>query len=169
MSGGFTYGPIGATCPAHQVWAAQPLGFRRFEQTVPIGRGDAVWQAAAAAVLEWGTKRRSGFRVSPAGRVSVGADYRITAGWGPARVHEPVRVVDVVDTADRAGFAYGTLSGHPVSGEEAFVVHRDADGNVYFTLRSLTRQAPRGPWRMAFPLLLIVQRYFRRRYLRALP
>jgi len=101
-------------------------------------------------------------------RVVEGAEYRITAAWGPLAVREPVRVVAVVDTADRCGFAYGTLPGHPVSGEEAFVVHRAADGTVALTLRSLTRPAPDGPWRPAFPLLLLAQRHFRRRYLRAL-
>ncbi|MBU8820992.1 DUF1990 domain-containing protein, partial [Mycolicibacterium goodii] len=40
---------------------------------------------------------------------------------------------------DRCGFAYGTLHGHPVCGEEAFIVHRDRAGTVFLTLRSLTR------------------------------
>jgi uncharacterized protein (UPF0548 family) len=54
-----------------------------------------------------------------------------------------------------------------VSGEEAFIVHRAADDEVRLTLRSLTR-ASRGGWRWAFPVLLVAQRYYRRRYLRAL-
>jgi uncharacterized protein (UPF0548 family) len=36
-----------------------------------------------------------------------------------------VRVVAVADEPDRCGFAYGTLPGHAVCGEEAFVVARD--------------------------------------------
>jgi uncharacterized protein (UPF0548 family) len=100
--------------------------------------------------------------------VAEGAEYRITAGWGPFVVQEPVRVVAVVDTVDRCGFAYGTLRGHPVSGEEAFIVHRNSLGAVSLTLRSLTRPAPGGIWRPTFPVLLLAQRFFRRRYLRAL-
>ena len=65
------------------------------------------------------------------------------------------------------GFAYGTLDGHPVSGEEAFVLHRGSDGDVRLTLRSLTRPG-RGAWRMIFPLALIAQRWYRWRYARAL-
>ncbi|TVY00241.1 DUF1990 family protein [Mycolicibacterium porcinum] len=78
------------------------------------------------------------------------------------------QVVAIVDGEDRCGFAYGTKRGHPVCGEEAFVVHRDGSGTVSMTLRSPTRPAPEGDWRVLFPELLIAQRYFRRRYLRAL-
>ncbi|BAC68794.1 hypothetical protein AQJ43_11085 [Streptomyces avermitilis] len=167
-----SYGPAGATCPGDESWHADGEGYRRYDRTVVIGHGDAHWRAAADAVLHWGIKRRSGFRVTPrsgAGeRVTEGAEYRITAAIGPLAVHEPVRVVAVVVTPERCGFAYGTLPGHPVSGEEAFVVHRTPDGAVALTLRSLTRPAPSGPWRALFPLLLVAQRFYRRRYLRSL-
>lgn len=81
---------------------------------------------------------------SPANTVVEGSVYQITASWGPFAVHEPVQVVAVVDDPDRCGFAYGTSWGHPVSGEEAFIVHRSPDGAVILTLRSLTRPAPTG-------------------------
>lgn len=162
-----SYEGAGFTEPSSETWP-MPEGFRRFERTVGIGRGDGAWAIAAGEVMTWGVKRRSGFRVTPAGVVTEGADYCITAGWGPLVVREPVRVVAVVETVDRCGFAYGTLRGHPVSGEEAFVVHRDSAGSVSLTIRSLTRPAPDGIWRPAFPVLLLAQRFFRRRYLRAL-
>ena len=79
----------------------------------------------------------------------------------------PCRVMYVIDQPDRRGFAYGTLPGHPVSGEEAFVVSRDADGAVRLTLRSLTGPGG-GEWGPLFPALLVAQRLYRRRYLRAL-
>ncbi|KAF0845999.1 uncharacterized protein (UPF0548 family) [Nocardia caishijiensis] len=163
-----TYAPAGATCPAESGWADEFGGFRRFETSVVIGRGERVWEEARQAVLCWGVKQRSGFRVVPDSRVVVGAEYRVSVGWGPLSVHEPVRVVAVVDNEDRCGFAYGTLPGHPVCGEEAFVVHRRPDGIVEFTLRSLTKPAPAGYWRRLFPILLVAQRHYRRRYLRAL-
>jgi uncharacterized protein (UPF0548 family) len=81
----------------------------------------------------------------------VGGDYWLIAALGSFSVREPVRVVAVVEDADRCGFAYGTLDGHPVSGEEAFVVHRAPDGTVPLTLRSLTR-APRGAGGSATPM-----------------
>ncbi|MBU8821253.1 DUF1990 domain-containing protein, partial [Mycolicibacterium goodii] len=77
--------------------------------------------------------------VYPDAAVSEGAKYRISLGHWPLVVHEPVQVVAVVSRPDRCGFAYGTLHGHPVCGEEAFIVHRDRAGTVFLTLRSLTR------------------------------
>ncbi|MFD6425350.1 DUF1990 family protein, partial [Streptomyces sp. NPDC060198] len=146
-----TYAPTGSTRPAETTWDDGLPGHRRREETVVVGYGDDDWRAASAAVLQWGVKVRSGFRVTPldgAGdRVVEGGDYRITVGRGPFSVREPVRVVAVVDTTDARGFAYGTLPGHPVSGEEAFVVRRAPDGRVTLTLRSLTAPAPTGPWR----------------------
>ncbi|MBN9199793.1 MAG: DUF1990 family protein, partial [Microbacterium chocolatum] len=67
----------------------------------------------------------------------------------------------------RVGFAYRTLPGHPVHGEEAFIVHRRG-AEVVFTVRSLTAPAPSGGWRWAYPLLRVAQVVARRRYLRAL-
>jgi uncharacterized protein (UPF0548 family) len=82
-------------------------------------------------------------------------------------VVEPVEVVSVVDEQDRVGFSYRTLPGHPVRGEEAFIVHREGE-EVRFTVRSLTRAAPDGFWRWAYPLLRIAQGLAHRRYLGAL-
>ncbi|MFV8142001.1 DUF1990 family protein [Mycolicibacterium senegalense] len=163
-----TYSGIGATTPGSDAWTVTANGFRRFQRTVAIGHGEAMWVFASGEVLRWGVKRRSGFRISPDADAEVGADYRISIGWGPFVVREPVQVVAVVDGPDRCGFAYGTLAGHPVSGEEAFIVHRDVGGTVFLTLRSLTRAAPAGWWRLMFPALLVAQRMFRRRYLRSL-
>lgn len=168
MSAELTYDGAGLTEPASASWTVTVQGFRRFEQTVLLGHGDNVWRVAASQVMEWGIKRRSGFRVRPPGVVSEGGYYVITAGYGPFVVREPVWVVAVVDEPDRRGFAYGTAQGHPVCGEEAFIVHRDAAGQVFLTLRSVTSRAPSGLWRPLFPVLLLAQRFFRRRYLRAL-
>lgn len=91
----------------------------------------------------------------------------ITAHPLGVSIHEPVEVVDVVQTADRVGFAYRTLPGHPVSGEEAFIVCRDGE-QVVLTIRSLTRPADKGPWQLAYPVLLLAQKVTRHRYMRAL-
>ncbi len=164
------YDVVGATEPAEPNWSTRPQdGYRDFERTVRIGEGDAFWANASSALLRWGVKTNSGFTVDPqpAAAVQAGERYRITAHLGFFRVHEPVAVVAVVDAPDRRGFAYGTAHGHPVSGEEAFVLHREPDGSVHLTLRSLTR-APQGRWRLVFPAALLLQPVYRRRYARAL-
>lgn len=160
-----------STCVADERWSGVPSGFRPYEHTVHIGDSDAQWFRATEAVLAWGVKTRSGFAVRPSTgtdmRVVEDADYTLVASVGPFRIREPVRIVSVVDLPDRCGFAYATRPGHPVTGEEAFIVHRSPDGRVWFTLRSLT-QPGRGRWRLAFPAILIAQRWYRLRYVRAM-
>ncbi|GAA4655513.1 hypothetical protein GCM10025779_15430 [Arthrobacter cryoconiti] len=91
----------------------------------------------------------------------------VTAKLLGVRIVEPVEVVFVLKESDRVGFAYKTLPGHPVSGEEAFIVHRHGE-EVRLSIRSLTRAAPQQPWRSLYPLLLVAQQIVRRRYMRAL-
>lgn len=91
----------------------------------------------------------------------------LSVGVGNARVYEPVRVVYVVNEAARQGFAYGTLPGHPLRGEESFVVERRDDDSVWITVRSFSRPANRWWWAL-YPALRFVQAVVTRRYLRAL-
>ncbi|MEK6311265.1 MULTISPECIES: DUF1990 family protein [Curtobacterium] len=82
-------------------------------------------------------------------------------------VHAPVRVVSIIDETDRKGFAYGTLDGHPLSGEESFVVERTPDGSVWLQLRQFSQPASR-KWRLVEPLLRRQQRVMAEKYLAAL-
>jgi uncharacterized protein (UPF0548 family) len=141
--------------------------FRRSEVSALIGRGEAAWERAARDVLLWRVKTASGFMVDTTASVTPGGRVTVTARLLGVTVVEPVEVVGVVETSTRSGFSYRTLPGHPVDGEEAFIVHRDGN-DVYLTVRSLTRAAPQQPWRALHPLLRIAQKVARRRYLRAL-
>ncbi|MGW6196763.1 DUF1990 family protein [Kribbella sp. NPDC055110] len=168
---GLTYSDVGATCVSDLDWTTTPPGYRCFERTTHIGQGPECWEVASAALGQWTIKTRSGFSVQPStdGEPAVreGRDYTLLAALGPYTLREPVRVVAVVARPDRCGFAYGTRPGHPVSGEEAFIVHRSPDGAVWLTIRSMTRPG-RGLWWLAFPGVLVAQRWYRRRYQRAL-
>jgi uncharacterized protein (UPF0548 family) len=159
--------PSSLTHPADAAGGEQDRGYRWWETSTVLGTGDAVWDWARDEVLRWGVKTRSGFTVSPAARAAAGDRPVIMAHAFGLSVREPVVVVEVVDTADRVGFAYRTLPGHPLTGEEAFIVHRDA-GAVVLTVRSLTRPSTDPRWRAAYPALLVAQRVARARYLRAL-
>jgi uncharacterized protein (UPF0548 family) len=132
-----------------------------------LGFGVDVWEFAGREVLRWGVKRRSGFSVADDRPVAVGNRYWIVAHLGPLRIHEPIEVLAVVDEPRRKGFAYSTLAGHPIRGEEAFVVERRTDDSVWLTIRSLTRAAS-GIWWAAYPLARLAQPLYRRRYLSAL-
>jgi len=169
-----SYSLVGATLDGQGWQNAAARQIRTHEQSVRIGNGDAHWEFASESILKWGIKRRSGFTVEP-GRgisgllsdVSVGERFWLIAHIGPLRVREPVEVVGVIDDEDRKGFAYGTLQGHPVSGEELFLVERRVDGSVWLTLRSMTSPSS-GMWRFAYPAILVAQRVYRRRYAKAL-
>jgi uncharacterized protein (UPF0548 family) len=115
-----SYPDVGGTAPRDDHWD-RPSGYRTFEQTVDLGHGRDVWEALTPAVLRWEVKMRSGFTVEPhvAAPVQTGDRFWLYAHLGPVTVREPACVVAVVATDDRHGFAYGTLEGHPVSGEEA--------------------------------------------------
>ncbi|WP_417220452.1 DUF1990 family protein [Arthrobacter sp.] len=155
------------TSPELSAWPATDRRYRRSEDTAFLGRGAAVWERTTAQVLRWRVKTASGFTVDSTEPVSVGERLDIRVHLLGRVIIEPVEVTSVVAEADRVGFAYTTRPGHPVEGEEAFIVHRQ-DDTVHLTVRSLTRAAAEQPWRALFPFLLVAQRVVRRRYLRAL-
>lgn len=155
------------TSPGLLEWPSTTRGYRRSEVSTVVGQGDAVWDRVTRDVLLWRVKTASGFEVDSTRPVLEGDRVIVTARLLKMTVVEPVEVVTVVQEFDRVGFAYQTLPGRPVSGEEAFIVHRDGD-EVRLTVRSLTRAAPRQPWRALYPLLRIAQLIARRRYLRSL-
>ena len=73
----------------------------------------------------------------------------------------------MIDEPDRAGFAYGTLPGHPECGEESFIIERGGDGLLTFTVAAWPRPATRVS-RVAGPLAAVLQDRMTGRYLRAL-
>ncbi|MGO4691156.1 DUF1990 family protein [Glaciibacter sp. 2TAF33] len=87
--------------------------------------------------------------------------------FGPFTVTAPVRVVYVIDEAARIGFAYGTMKGHPESGEESWIVEHRDDDSVWFTIRAFARPST-WYYRLAWPVLSLQQAKFTKRYLRAL-
>ena len=99
---------------------------------------------------------------TPAESAVPGAVVVVGLGVGPLRLHAPCRVVWAVDGPDRAGWGYGTLPGHPASGEESFVVERDPEGTVWLTVAAFSRPAV---WwtRAAGPLLPVLQKLYARR------
>jgi uncharacterized protein (UPF0548 family) len=75
--------------------------------------------------------------------------------------------VSIIDEHDRKGFAYGTLEGHPLSGEESFVVERTPDGSVWLQIRQFSQPSSR-KWQFVAPLLRRQQKVMAEQYLAAL-
>lgn len=154
----FTYPEVGATA------GELPAGYHQVRARAPIGVGRDRFEAAADTLLCWGMQRGAGLRVqATAERAEPGTD--VLGRLGPIAV--PCRVVYVVDEPDLRGFAYGTLPGHPESGEERFCVRHDpATDTVYAEITAFSRPA-RWWSRLGRPVTMLAQKLATRRYLRA--
>lgn len=88
----------------------------------------------------------------------------VTFRFGPVFVLAPCRIVYLIHDAENFGFAYGTLPGHPESGEEAFHIARTTDGDVSFGIHVFSR--PADPLaRLGGPLARAVQTRVTKAYL----
>ncbi len=154
-----TYPEVGATA-AGQL----PAGYGHLHVERQIGTGRQRFEQAADAVMHWGMQRGSGLRVQASSEVAVlDAVVLVRMGFLPA----PCRVVYVIDEPDMRGFGYGTLPGHPESGEERFVVRRDPDTSAVFAEVSAFSRPATWWSKAAGPLVSVAQRIIARRYLRA--
>ncbi len=154
----FTYTDIGATS------GRLPHGYHHVNESARIGTGRARFEEAAERVMRWGMLRGAGARVTASADVAQVGSV-VVVGLGPVRA--PCRVVYVVHDENRRGFAYGTLPGHPESGEELFAVRYDpADDAVYAEVVAFSRHAT---WwsKAAGPLTSVLQRMMTKRYLSA--
>jgi uncharacterized protein (UPF0548 family) len=157
-----TYSQAGATA------GALPPGYHHLRRRVVIGAGGAAFDAAADVLLSWTVHSRAGLSVAASRPTAEpGAVVMLGLGAGRVRVGAPCRVVYTVTEPRRRGFAYGTLPGHPESGEEAFVIEHEPDDTVTFTITAFSRPAS-ALARTAGPLGRWVQRRVTGRYLRAL-
>ena len=130
-----------------------------------LGTGRQCFDRASDALLTWDVHRGAGLTVdSDSGRATPGTDVVLGWGVGLLRLHVPCRVVMAVDEASAKGFAYGTLAGHPESGEELFVVRLDGDDVVHLDIVAFSRPA-RWYSRLAAPLTSRVQQHVTGRYL----
>lgn len=166
--------PKTLTHPLSPRWLERPDDYRHFESAYFVGHGKDTFEHCAEELLHWEVKIRSGFDIEVDGdrsarppRVEPGQEPTIRVRLGPFRLPEPSRVIDVFEEEDRCGFTYGTKPGHPITGEESFILIRTADDRVFLVLRSVSR-AGAGVWRCAEPLVRLAQVFYRRRYGKAL-
>lgn len=156
-----TYEPIGSS---HL--SVAPPGYRLDRWERDLGAGDATFETAGRTLLGWGVHRGAGLLVQAPGPASPGLVVAMAAPLPVGWVEVMCRVVDVTRTAERVGFTYGTLPGHPEQGEESFTVVRHGD-RVRFEIAACSR--PRHPLaRLAPPVARLLQRAATTRYLDAM-
>lgn len=159
----FTYDDVGATRSN-----GLPPGYAHSEHEAVVGEGTAAFERAVDAVFDWRAQRATGLRVRATGPASEpGTVVVLTAGLRRLGYDIPCRVVWAQTEGPEQGFGYGSLPGHPESGEEAFVVtHRDDDA-VVFRTRVFSRLA--SPLaRLGGPVSRAVQHAALRRYVTAI-
>ena len=130
-----SYSNIGATLRGER-----PRMYFHDARTVDLGRGDPTFQAAKVATVVTMTLPVLGIHV-----------------------HADCRIVAVVDEPDAFGFAYGTLTSHPETGEESFVIRRAADGGVSFSVTAFSRPGHLVPW-CGLPVVRALQHQAARRF-----
>ncbi len=119
--------------------------------------------------MSWQMHEQAGFRLLATDRTAVvGARVLLSVGLGRLAVHAPCQVVYTVNEPHRRGFAYGTLTGHPVSGEEAFLLGFEPDlDRVTFTVKVFSRPAT-ALTRLGGPFTGLAQQFGIQSYLTAM-
>lgn len=134
-----SYAPIGIAR------ARSVPGFRTDETTAVVGRGDADFAKASAALASWQHMRLRWLEVFPAAApVDPGTTLALMIKHFGMWSLNACRVVYGVEESTGAyssiGFAYGTLRDHAERGEEIFQVTFDRlSGDVVYKIRAVSQ------------------------------
>ena len=157
----FTYPDVGATR------GTPPSRWFNDLHRLAIGSGEADYLAARDALLQWEMISFGWVEplVSNASHVTgalSGTLIRTLGLWWPC----PCRVVYAGDVEGERGrrryeVAYGTVTGHPESGEERFSVEIADDGSVWYEISAFSRPGWLPTW-FGVPIVRLLQARFRR-------
>jgi uncharacterized protein (UPF0548 family) len=159
-----TYSEVGATREGEL-----PTGYRHDSYERAVGLGDATFDCAVAALRAWQAQIGAGAGVFPSGarvedRSTVVLLFRVGGLWATA----PCRVVYIEEAPAGFAFAYGTLPGHPETGEVAFRIDRDKESDqILFRIVSFSRTVDPLA-KLAAPITRLIQQRVTRRYLDAI-
>ena len=154
-----SYGPIG-------IVRTRTAGLDLDELTVAIGRGQAEFERARAALLAWKQFDIGWVHMFPQqAPVAVGTVVAVLIrhlGFWSLNGCRVLYSVGSLHDAARFGFAYGTLTNHAESGEELFEVFiHPQTGDVMYRIRAISW--PRATLaRIGQPIVRVLQDRFRR-------
>lgn len=151
----FSYASVGQTNTDELV-----AGFDHDYHTTQIGMGERDWEQARAAIGAWKMFPGTWAAIWPDQTpIQVGACVLMHAQVCGLWWSNSCRIVYVIDTPTQFGFAYGTLPGHVECGEERFLVEKNPDGTILYTIKAFSR--PRF-WmaRVGYPIARFYQRKF---------
>jgi uncharacterized protein (UPF0548 family) len=158
----FSYPEVGAT--GDGTTRPEVPGYTHDYDRVRLGEGEAVWERARAGLRAWRMFEVEGVALCwPDAAIEVGTAVAVLARLAPLWTLDVCRIVHRVElhgAVERFGFAYGTVEGHVMDGEEVFAVEwRRDDDSVWWERRAFSR--PRHPFaRIGRPLLRGIQARF---------
>jgi uncharacterized protein (UPF0548 family) len=149
-----------------------PAGYVVDHHRVRLGTGLRVFERARAALGDWAMFRVGWVEACPAALpIEEGTTVALLARGLGLWALFACRIVCLIEEhgpVESYGFAYGTLPGHALSGEERFTVRWDrAEGSVWYDLLAISRPS-RLTWRLGYPLIRRIQRRFAPASLRAM-
>jgi uncharacterized protein (UPF0548 family) len=152
-----TYSGIGST------QGTPPSGYVVDHTRAKLGEGEAVFQAAQAALRDWKHFQLGWVEpcwpetpIEPKQTVAILA--RVFGFWSL----NACQIIYVVHEDRKFGFAYGTLPDHVESGEERFIVEWDQDDDsVWYDILAFSRPN-HFLTRIAYPMTRRLQRRFAR-------
>jgi uncharacterized protein (UPF0548 family) len=127
-----------------------------------VGEGEQAFARVREGMRDWRIHTLAGLRVESPGKPLVGQAFRAALGF----FRVPCEVVWLRDENSVYGYGFGTLAGHPLSGEEAFEVRLSPGGTVRFSVRAFSR---RTAWyaRLGAPFVLALQDSVTDRFVRS--
>jgi uncharacterized protein (UPF0548 family) len=134
----FNYAAVGATA------TQPPAGFIVDRTRIRLGKGEAAFRAAQAALLRWKQFDLGWLEAWPADTpIQAGEVVAILArakGLWWLNACKIVYAVDEAGPIHRFGLAYGTLPDHVEKGEERFLIEWDqADDSVWYDILAFSR------------------------------
>lgn len=155
----FNYAEVGATK------AELPAGYAVNYARIRLGQGETTFKLAVAALRDWKMFDTDWAKICwPYAPIEAGSTVAVLARHFGFWSAHPARIIYLIDDVNqqerRFGFAYGTLAGHGMQGEETFIIEwQRGDDSVWYDLRSFSR--PRQLLTtLAYPIARMLQKRF---------
>ncbi|HAA55342.1 MAG TPA: DUF1990 domain-containing protein [Myxococcales bacterium] len=162
----FSYAETGA------LQTGYPKGYVHVNRSVLLGKGEQTFLKGKEAITHWKMNDLGWVYPSPESSfpIEVGQVFA-TQTWSLGLwLLNPGKILYVIDESDeqqaRYGFGFGTLPGHPMSGEECFLVTWDKQTDeVQYSLRSFSFPKHLLSF-LGYPYVFLMQKRFGRDSLR---
>jgi len=164
---GWSYPHSGATKDIPSGKTSSPVGDYNLDSSrVRLGSGGDTYRAAVAAVRRWAMFDVGWIELCwPNTRICAGSSVAVLARIARGFCLNAGRIIYTIEDSgniERFGFAYGTLPGHMIRGEERFLVEWNRrTGEVGFEVMALSRPNHLLSW-LSYPMVRNLQARFRR-------